>query len=115
MSNKRRRDFSEKASRKTNDNSLLEREELERSKLKHSDDYSNKRVEVSERFQEKVKEQSNRSAKREATEIESSGRRKRHRSSDEVKEPLNDEVSGYSNQDYKSEYSPDTEKKEVKN
>ena len=64
MSNKRRRDFSEKASRKTNDNSLLEREELERSKLKHSDDYSNKRVEVSERFQEKVKEQSNRSAKR---------------------------------------------------
>ena len=55
MSNKRRRDFSEKASRKTNDNSLLEREELERSKLKHSDDYSNKRVEVSERFQEKVK------------------------------------------------------------
>ncbi|MGZ7215816.1 hypothetical protein ACXWOG_11505, partial [Streptococcus pyogenes] len=69
MSNKRRRDFSEKASRKTNDNPLLEREELERSKLKHADNYSNKRVEVSERFQEKVKEQSNRAGRREATEI----------------------------------------------
>ena len=65
MSNKRRRDFSDKPLGRTSDNPLLEREELERSKLKHSDDYSNKRVEVSERFQEKLKEQSNRSAKRE--------------------------------------------------
>lgn len=115
MSNKRRRDFSEKASRKTNDNPLLEREELERSKLKHADNYSNKRVEVSERFQEKVKEQSNRAGRREATEIESNGGRKRRRNSDEVKEPINDEVSGYSNQDYKSESLPDTEKKAVQN
>ena len=114
MSNKRRRDFSEKASRKTNDNSLLEREELERSKLKHSDDYSNKRVEVSERFQEKVKEQSNRAGRREATEIESNGGRKRRRNNGEVKEPINDDLSGYSNQDYKSESFPDTENRTVK-
>ena len=114
MSNKRRRDFSEKASRKTNDNPLLEREELERSKLKHSDDYSNKRVEVSERFQEKVKEQSNRASRRDVTEIEPSGGRKRRRNNEEVKEPISDEVSGYSNQDYKSESFLDTENRAVK-
>lgn len=115
MSNKRRRDFSEKAIREINDNPLLEREELERSKLKHSDDYSNKRVEVSERFQEKVKEQSNRAGRREIDETAKSGGRKRQRSSDEVKEPISDEVSGYSNQDYKSEYSLDTENQSLKN
>ena len=115
MSNKRRRDFSEKPLRRTSDNPLLEREELERSKLKHSDDYSNKRVEVSERFQEKVKEQSNRAGRREIDETAKSGRRKRQRSSDEVNKPSKDEISGYSKQDYKSEYSPDTEKKAVKN
>ena len=115
MSNKRRRDFSEKPLRRTSDNPLLEREELERSKLKHSDDYSNKRVEVSERFQEKVKEQSNRAGRREIDETAKSGRRKRQRSSDEVNKPSKDEISGYSKQDYKSEYSPDTEMKAVKN
>ena len=115
MSNKRRRDFSEKPLRRTSDNPLLEREELERSKLKHSDDYSNKRVKVSERFQEKVKEQSNRAGRREIDETAKSGRRKRQRSSDEVNKPSKDEISGYSKQDYKSEYSPDTEKKAVKN
>lgn len=108
MSNKRRRDFSEKASRKTNDNSLLEREELERSKLKHSDDYSNKRVEVSERFQEKVKEQSNRAGRRETVETGLSSR-KRNRNSDEVRESSKDELSGYNKQDFKSKYSVDTE------
>jgi len=115
MSNKRRRDFSEKPLRRTSDNPLLEREELERSKLKHSDDYSNKRVEVSERFQEKVKEQSNRAGRREIDETAKSGRRKRQRSSDEVNKPSKDEIFGYSKQDYKSEYSPDTEMKAVKN
>lgn len=115
MSNKRRRDFSEKPLGRTSDNSLLEREELERSKLKHADDYSNKRVEVSERFQEKVKEQSNRAGRREIDETAKSGGRKRQRNSDEVNKPSKDEISGYSKQDYKSEYSPDTEKKAVKN
>ncbi|MDO5650119.1 MAG: hypothetical protein Q4G11_05895, partial [Gallicola sp.] len=73
MSKKRRRDFSEKSLGKANkeifsenvsDTKTLEREELQRSKLKHADDYSNKRVEVSERFQDKVREQSHRSGRR---------------------------------------------------
>ena len=115
MSNKRRGDFSEKPLGRTSDNSLLEREELERSKLKHADDYSNKRVEVSERFQEKVKEQSNRAGRREIDETARSAGRKRQRNSDEVNKPLNDEVSGYSNQDYKSEYFPDTGNRSLKN
>ena len=109
MSNKRRRDFSEKPLRRTSDNPLLEREELERSKLKHSDDYSNKRVEVSERFQDKVKEQSNRAGRRETAEMGLSGSRKRNRNSDEVKESSKDELSGYSKQDFKSEYSTEAE------
>ena len=109
MSNKRRRDFSDKPLGRMNDNPLLEREELERSKLKHSDDYSNKRVEVSERFQDKVKEQSNRAGRRETAEMGLSGSRKRNRNSDEVKESSKDELSGYSKQDFKSEYSTEAE------
>ena len=109
MSNKRRRDFSDKPLGRTSDNPLLEREELERSKLKHSDDYSNKRVEVSERFQDKVKEQSNRAGRRETAETGLSGSRKRNRNSDEVRESSKDELSGYNKQDFKSEYSTEAE------
>lgn len=92
MSKKRRRDFSEKSLGKANkeifsksvsDNQIREREELQRSKLKHSDDYSNKRVEVSERYQDKVREQSHRGGRR-SKEPSNARKQRRYKTQEEL-------------------------------